>query len=85
MGLKWHKTICVSASLILYILLFELAGFLLSTILLMQVLFMIGKPEKWIIGTLGAFLSAGISYLLFKLCLKIPLPSGVLETLLSLS
>jgi len=84
-GLKWHKTISVSVSLILYILLFESAGFLLSTLLLMQMLFMIGRPEKWILGTLGAFLASGISYLIFKIFLRIQLPAGVIEGLLSLS
>ena len=83
-GLKWHKTLCVSVSLILYILLFDAAGFLLSTVLLMQVLFMVGRPEKWLLGTLGAVLSSGISYIIFKVFLKIQLPAGVIENLLNL-
>ncbi len=84
-GLKWHKTLCVSVSLILYVLLFDAAGFLLSTLLLMQVLFMVGRSEKWLLGTLGAVLSSGISYIIFKVFLKIQLPAGVIERFLSLS
>jgi len=83
-GLKWHKTLCVSLSLILYVLLFDAAGFLLSTLLLMQVLFMIGRPEKWLMGALGTVLSSGVSYIIFKMFLKIQLPAGVIENLLHL-
>ncbi len=81
-GLKWSKTICSLSFLILYVSFFNTAGFLLSTFLLMEFLFIFGKPEKWMIGTLGAFLSSGISYLIFKILLGVQLPSGVIESLL---
>ncbi len=84
-GLKWQKTIYVAISLILYIALFNVAGFLLSTFLLMEFLFIFGNREKWILGTLGAFLSSGISYFIFKKLLDIQLPSGVIERLLGFS
>jgi putative tricarboxylic transport membrane protein len=83
-GLKWQKTIYVAISLILYVALFNVAGFLLSTFLLMEFLFIFGNREKWILGTLGAFLSSGISYFIFKKLLDIQLPSGVIERLLGL-
>ena len=83
-GLKWQKTITVAVFLILYVFLFDAAGFLLSTLLLMQVLFMIGRPEKWLLGMLGAVLSSGISYIIFKVFLKIQLPAGVIENLFNL-
>jgi putative tricarboxylic transport membrane protein len=83
-GLKWQKTLCVSISLVLYVLLFEAAGFLLSTLLLMQILFMIGRPEKWLLGALGAVLSSGMSYLIFKVFLRIQLPAGIIENLFNL-
>ncbi len=85
LGLKWSKTILVSASLVLYVLFFDTGGFLLSTFLLMCFLFILGKPEKWMMGVLGAFLSSGGSYVVFKTLLKIQFPSGVIERLLGLS
>jgi hypothetical protein len=51
----------------------------------MEFLFIFGNREKWILGTLGAFLSSGISYFIFKKLLEIQLPSGVIERLLGLS
>lgn len=84
-GLKWSKTICVLVSLILYIVSFEAVGFLLSTFLLMGFLFILMKPEKWLAGTLGAFLSSGISFVIFKTWLHIQLPLGIIERLLGLS
>jgi putative tricarboxylic transport membrane protein len=84
-GLKWYRTICVSVSLMVYVFVFEATGFLLSTLLLMQVLFFICMPGKWSLGILGAFSSSIVSYIIFKVLLNIPLPAGVLERLLHLS
>jgi hypothetical protein len=50
----------------------------------MQILFIIGRPEKWPLGVLGSVLSSGISYVIFKVFLRIQLPAGVIENLLSL-
>jgi putative tricarboxylic transport membrane protein len=84
-GLGWPKTIYVLASLILYVPFFGAAGFLLSTFLLMVSLFIIGKPERWFIGILGAILSSGMTYLIFKILLGIQFPAGIIEDLLGLT
>jgi len=85
LGLKWQKTIFVLISLFVYVAFFDAAGFLLSTFLLMEFLFILGKPRRWGLATLGAFLCSGISYVIFDLCLDIQLPAGVVETLLGIS
>jgi len=84
-GMRWEKTVFVSISLFLYVVLFDTLRFLLSTFLLMEFLFVFGNPKGWLLETLGAFLSSGFSYLIFKTLLKIPLPSGVLETFLRIA
>ncbi len=84
-GLQWQKAIIVLVSLLLYIALFDAAGFLLSTVMLMEFLFVFGNHKEWKLGTLGAFLTSAISYAIFKTLLGIQLPSGVLEKLLGLS
>ena len=85
-GLKWEKTIYVFGSLILYFFFLDVLGFLLSTFLLMEFLFTLEKKEKRMIwGTLGAFLSSGISYVIFKIVLKIQFPPGIIERILGIS
>jgi hypothetical protein len=85
MGLKWQKSMLVACSLIGYVILFDPAGFLLSTLLLLEFLFLLGNPKKWPLGTLGAFLSSGTCYFLFKFLLDVQLPSGIIESLLGIS
>ncbi|OGP69205.1 MAG: hypothetical protein A2170_09585 [Deltaproteobacteria bacterium RBG_13_53_10] len=81
-GLKWSKTVYISVSLLLYVVFFSAAGFLLSTFVLMEFLFVFGNPKKWMLGSLGAFLSSGISYVIFRILLDIQLPSGFIERLM---
>ncbi|OGP54251.1 MAG: hypothetical protein A2162_08945 [Deltaproteobacteria bacterium RBG_13_52_11b] len=83
--MKWQKTVFVSISLFLYVVFFDGLGFLLSTFLLMEFLFILGNPKQWLLATLGAFLSSGFSYLIFKALLNIPLPSGILEGILNIA
>jgi len=78
-GLQWPKTVYTSLTLLLYLAFFNSLGFLLSTFLLMEFLFLFGNPKKWMLGTFGAFLSSGISYAIFKALLGIQLPSGFIE------
>ena len=78
-GLQWPKPVYASLTLLLYVAFFNAAGFLLSTFLLMEFLFLFGNPKKWMLGTFGAFLSSGISYAIFKILLGIQLPSGFIE------
>ena len=52
----------------------------------MEFLFTLEKKEKRMIwGTLGAFLSSGISYVIFKIVLKIQFPPGIIERILGIS
>jgi hypothetical protein len=78
-GLQWSKTIYASLALLLYVAFFNALGFLTSTFLLMEFLFLLGNLKKWRLGTVGAFLSSGICYAIFKVLLGIQLPSGFIE------
>lgn len=83
-GMRWSKTVWVSIALILYVVFFDQGGFLLVTFLLVEFLFIFGKPERWGWATVGAILSSVISYLVFKVMLQIQLPSGIIEKLFGL-
>jgi hypothetical protein len=78
-GLQWPKPVSASLTLLLYVAFFNAAGFLLSTFLLMEFLFLFGNPKRWMLGALGAFLSSGICYVIFRVLLGIQLPSGFIE------
>ena len=85
LGLQWPKTVIVMVSLILYVVFFDAAGFLLATLILMEFLFVFGNHKQWKLGTMGALLSSGLSYTIFKSLLGIQLPAGFLEKLLGLA
>ncbi len=76
-GLRWQKTILILVSLLAYTFLMEPLGYLASTLLLMLYLFKGIEPQKWGVAVLGAVLSSGVTYLLFKTLLQIQLPGGI--------
>jgi hypothetical protein len=52
-------------------------GFLLPTFLLMFFLFKITAPKKWFAPIVSSLITVFLSYFIFFLWLKIPLPKGV--------
>ena len=81
-GPSWPKTVMISASLILYVLVLEKLGFLASTTLILIFLFRVVDPMRWPVAT-GAGLAASFaSYAIFAAWLQVQLPRGVIERLL---
>ncbi len=78
-GVRWHKLIFVLVSLLLYTYVLVPLGFLLSTSLLLILLFKFIEPQKWSIAVAGAILTVFISYAIFHLWLGSQLPKGILE------
>jgi hypothetical protein len=64
-------------SLAFYALSFEYAGFLLSTLLLFIFLMRFIDQQKWTTVWITALLTAGFSYLLFCIFLRVPFPKGI--------
>ncbi|MDZ4165931.1 MAG: tripartite tricarboxylate transporter TctB family protein [Smithellaceae bacterium] len=62
--------------ILLFAILIERAGFLLATALFMLAWQLIVEKEKWLMSLLITVLTAGAMYTIFRLLLKIHLPSG---------
>jgi len=78
MGLKWGKVIWVVASLLIYSVLLNSLGYLITTLGLMLFLFALaGRGKMW--SWLGsALLATLLSYLVFYSWLNVQLPKGKL-------
>ncbi len=76
-NINWVKVISVLISIILYGVLFERLGYLLSTFLLIGFLLYSIEARKWYVFLFVAFLSSFLSYALFALWLHVRLPKGI--------
>lgn len=77
-GKLWKRALFVLVSLALYSRLLPVAGFLLSTFLLMTLLFWILERKKvWFVFVLS-LLTTGITYYVFSIALNCQFPSGLL-------
>lgn len=76
-GPDWKRAIAVFFFLIGYALILTKIGYVLSTFLLMFVLFWTADHRKRIIPVIKAGLSAGITYIIFGKLLDCQLPKGI--------
>jgi putative tricarboxylic transport membrane protein len=77
-GVRWGRWITMVAALFLYVAVLERLGFLLSTFLLMLVLFRLLEPYRWTTVLAFALLTMGIAYVFFVVLLDARLPVGPL-------
>jgi putative tricarboxylic transport membrane protein len=77
-GLRWPKVIYVLIALSLYAYVFNLLGFILSTVLLLIFLFKAIEPQRWSVAILGAVGSSVAAYVVFQVWLGSQLPKGLL-------
>ena len=75
---SFRKIIFAILGLSVYALVFEYLGFLLTTLFVMIFLLRFIEPQKWSIVWIIALLTSTSFYLVFRLCLKVPLPGGYL-------
>lgn len=64
-------------SMALYIILFDVLGYLISTILLLIAAMKIGQVKGWKVPVIVAVCTAVFFYAVFKMFLSVPLPSGL--------
>ncbi len=77
-GKMWKRALFVLISLVLYSRLLPVGGFLISTFLLMTLLFWILERKKvWLVFVLS-ILTTGITYYVFSIALNCQFPSGLL-------
>ena len=77
-NIRWKKVIYIVISIILYGLLLEKLGYLLSTFFLIGFLLHSIEAKRWYVVILVACLSSVLSYALFGLWLQVRLPQGLL-------
>jgi hypothetical protein len=76
-GILWKRIIAVTIILFLYAWLMPKVGYLISTLLLMVLLFIsIGKKEIWQIALISV-LTAGVTYYVFSVLLNCQFPAGI--------
>ena len=75
---SWRKLALALAGLFGYWFLLGPLGFLLTTLLFMFFLLRFIEPQRWITTLSTTFLTTGLSYAVFRLWLRVPLPKGIL-------
>lgn len=75
---EWKKPLLSSITFFIYILLISRLGFYVSTFLFLAALFYLLGLRQPITFIINLFLILGISYMLFDVLLKLPLPTGVM-------
>jgi hypothetical protein len=76
-GLKWGNAVLAIVMLLLYALILTTLGFMLSTFMLMIVLFGIGRsPFRVVI--LSALITTILSLIIFRYLLEVHLPRGII-------
>jgi putative tricarboxylic transport membrane protein len=76
-GLDVKKVIYVLVLLALYTFLLRPAGFLVSTFILLSLLFRVKGAHKWATAALLSILVTGVSYFVFEMWLQVQLPKGI--------
>ena len=76
--LRRRNILILASAMVIYSLVLNYLGYIPSTLLLMIVFFRGIEPQPWWVVMLGSSVSAGFSYLLFHVWLKIDLPIGIL-------
>jgi putative tricarboxylic transport membrane protein len=75
---RWGGIILVIAAIFAYTLLLKPLGFLLATFLFTSLVFKYADSTRWAVPLAGAAITTGLNFLLFKVWLAIPFPSGFL-------
>lgn len=73
---RW-KVIATLGALFVYAFVLEILGFVATTALLIFFLFRVIERQSWAVSVGGSILTAGFSYVLFKVWLGVQLPAGL--------
>jgi putative tricarboxylic transport membrane protein len=76
MGLKWQRSVSVAVAVLFYALLLPHLGYLITTFLLMAVLFSLFDRRRWGVVVLSSILVIAVTYLVFHVWLKVQFPAG---------
>jgi putative tricarboxylic transport membrane protein len=82
-GVRWPKVVKLTVALLLYILIFKWAGFLLSTFVLLLFLLKGLEPQKWSVALVVSLVTVVLVYVLFGILLESQFPEGILGKMLN--
>jgi putative tricarboxylic transport membrane protein len=82
-GVRWSKVVKLIVSILLYILIFKWAGFLLSTFVLLLFLLKGLEPQKWSVALVVSLVTVVLVYVLFGVLLESQFPEGILGRMLN--
>jgi len=77
-GKEWDKVVLVLTSLVVYAILLQRLGYLITTLGLMTLLFRVKGRQRLLIQGVSALIAVLASYTVFYVWLKVPLPTGIL-------
>ncbi len=76
---RWGKVLYVVALLVVHAALLETLGFVITTFVLLVVLFKTVEPQSWGVSLAGAFLTTAAAWGVFVAWLGTQLPTGMFE------
>jgi putative tricarboxylic transport membrane protein len=76
--IKWNKQVLVVASLVAYVLLLQVLGYLVMTFILIVFLIRLIEPLRWATTLIVAAATVVITYLIFDYWLMCQFPKGIL-------
>jgi putative tricarboxylic transport membrane protein len=74
----WKRIVLAVGALVVFGVLFEGLGYVISTFLFIAFLLRAVERQKWSLVVVAAFLTSLATYLVFGLLLNTPLPGGIL-------
>ncbi len=77
-NVRWKGWLVMLASMVFYLLMLEILGFMLCTFIFMVILLVFVEPLRWTTVLLIATITTLSSYLLFQTVLKTQIPAGIL-------
>lgn len=78
-GTRWQRVVFILLCLSAYAYFLEYLGFILSTSILMFLLYKCIEPTKWRFAILSTVLTVSITYLLLQVLLKGQFPQGIIR------
>jgi len=78
-GTRWFRGVKLMVALFLYVAVFQVLGFIVSTFLLLVYLFKGLEPQSWRNALLLSAVTIAICYLVFGVFLELQFPPGVLS------
>ena len=82
-GVRWFRGAKLMAALFVYVAVFQVLGFILSTFLLLVFLFKGLEPQSWRTALLLSAVTVAICYLVFGVFLELQFPPGLLRFILA--